>query len=116
MFHKYTPPLRAQAAYSRHYFLSKAVFPLAKFSMIMPATVTRDSTCLDHLGRCIRDRIISIFCCNAQGGQGKYSICLSSIAVADVFASKLHHCIRALTYIRASALRSKSFTERFFWN
>ncbi len=35
--------------------VSKAVFPLAKFSAITPATVTvvtHDCTCLDHLGRC----------------------------------------------------------------
>jgi hypothetical protein len=39
-------------------------------------TVTRDShysTCLGHLGQRDRDRIISIFCHTAQGGQGKYS-------------------------------------------
>ncbi len=42
----------------------------------MPATVTRDShycTCLGHLGWQDTDRIISIFCHAAQGGQGKYS-------------------------------------------
>ncbi len=38
--------------------------------------VTCDShycICLGHLGWCDRDRIISIFCCATQGGQGKYS-------------------------------------------
>ncbi len=48
------------------------MFPLAKFSMIMPATATHDYTCLSHLGWCNTDKIISIFCCAAQGGQGKY--------------------------------------------
>jgi len=51
----------------------KAVFPLAKFITLTPATVTRDShvtTCLGNLGWHDRDRNISIFCCIAQGGQG----------------------------------------------
>jgi hypothetical protein len=52
------------------------MFPLAKVSAIMPATMTHDSnycTCLGQLGRCNRDRIISILCYATQGGQGKYS-------------------------------------------
>jgi hypothetical protein len=42
----------------------KAVFPVAKLSMIMPATTPSKShycTCLNHLGRQDRDRIASIF-------------------------------------------------------
>jgi hypothetical protein len=41
----------------------------------MPATGTIDShhcSCLGHLGQCHKDRIVSISCCVAQGGQGKY--------------------------------------------
>ncbi len=51
----------------------KAVYTLAKVSVIMPSIVTCDSTCPDHLGRCNTDRIISISCQAAQGGIGKYS-------------------------------------------
>ncbi len=32
-------------------------------------------TCLDHLGRQNRGKIISILCCTTQGGQGKYIVC-----------------------------------------
>ncbi len=66
--------------------VSKAVFPLAKIGAIMPATATHDShycTYLGHLGWCDRDKIISIFCCAAQGDQGKYnSDCLVSQLLA----------------------------------
>jgi hypothetical protein len=51
------------------------VFTLAKLIMITPATATSDThhcSCLGHLGRCDTDRIVSISCCAAQGGQGKY--------------------------------------------
>jgi len=44
---------------------------LAKLS----GTATHDShycSCLGHLGQCDTDRIVSIFCFTAQGGQGKY--------------------------------------------
>jgi len=44
---------------------------LAKLSGI----ATHDShycSCLGHLGQCDTDRIVSIFCFTAQGGQGKY--------------------------------------------
>ncbi len=53
----------------------KAVFTLAKFSKIMPATATSNShhcSCLGHLGRCDTNGIVSTSCCVAQGGQGKY--------------------------------------------
>ncbi len=50
-----------------------------KFRAIMPAimltTATSDShhcTCLGHLGRSDTDRIVSISCRAAQGGQGKH--------------------------------------------
>jgi hypothetical protein len=39
----------------------------------MPATATRDCTCLGHCGWHDTDRIISILCHTAQGVQGKYS-------------------------------------------
>ncbi len=38
----------------------------------MPATATQNSTCLGHLGWCDTDRIVSISCRAAHGGQGKY--------------------------------------------
>ncbi len=50
-----------------------AVFPLAKVSEIMPVTMTCDCTCLGHLGRRDTDRITSILCHAAQGGQGMYN-------------------------------------------
>jgi hypothetical protein len=34
----------------------KAVFPLAKYSAIMPVTVTRDCSCLGHIGHCDTNR------------------------------------------------------------
>jgi hypothetical protein len=34
----------------------KDVFPMAKFSAKTPATVTRDCTCLGHLGHCDTNR------------------------------------------------------------
>jgi hypothetical protein len=40
-------------------------------------------TCLGHLCRRNRVRIIYIYCCAVQGGQGKYIVCLSSVTVAD---------------------------------
>jgi hypothetical protein len=53
------------------------MFTLAKFRAIMPTTATLDShhcTCIGHLGRCNTDRIVSISCRAAQGGQGKYCL------------------------------------------
>jgi hypothetical protein len=51
------------------------VFTLAKFITITPATVTSDThhcSCHSHLGQCGTDRIVSVSCRVAQGGQGKY--------------------------------------------
>ncbi len=51
------------------------MFTLAKFIAIILATVTSDThhcSCLGHLGWCDTDRIVSISCYAAQGGQGKY--------------------------------------------
>ncbi len=60
----------------------------------MLATVTSDShycTCLGQLGWRDTDRIISILCCAAQGGQGKYSgdcrVTLSPMASLTIFAN-----------------------------
>ncbi len=38
------------------------MFPLAKFNVKMPATISCDCTCLGHLGQHNRDRTMSIFC------------------------------------------------------
>jgi hypothetical protein len=51
---------------------SKAMFSLEKVNEITPATVTH-----------YRNRIIFIFCCAAQGNQGKYnSDCRMSLSQA----------------------------------
>ncbi len=66
------------------------MFTLAEFIMIMPATATSGThhcTFLGHLGLHDTDRIVSISCRVAQGGQGKAVALLSmSVAVTDVFA------------------------------
>jgi hypothetical protein len=45
---------------------------IGKVCVITPATATQNSTCLGYLGQHDTDRIVSISCCAAQGGQGKY--------------------------------------------
>ncbi len=64
------------------------------FFMIMPATMTCDSqyyTCLGHLAWSNTDRIISICCPTARGGQSKYSsfshILLSLMVLFTNFAN-----------------------------
>ncbi len=54
--------------------ITLAVFTLAEFITIMPATATSETchcSCLGHLGLCDTDRIVSISCRVTQGGQGK---------------------------------------------
>jgi hypothetical protein len=51
---------------------------MAKFIAIMPVIVTSDThhcSCLGQLGRHVTDRIVSISCRTAQGGQGKNIFC-----------------------------------------
>jgi hypothetical protein len=67
----------------------KAVFTLAEFIARTLATATSDT----HHCTCIElrdtDRIVSISCRIAQGGQGKNILCTllsMSVTVADIFA------------------------------
>jgi hypothetical protein len=66
----------------------KAVFTLAKFIAIMPATATSSShhcSCLNDLGRHDTERMVSISCRVAQGGQGKY--CFMSLLLTVLLAN-----------------------------
>ncbi len=65
------------------------MFSLAEIIAITLATATSDThhcTCLVHLGLHDTDRIVSISCCLAQGGQGKNILCR--------FMSYVCHCRR----------------------
>jgi hypothetical protein len=53
------------------------------------------TTCLFHLGWRNTDRIISIFCCAAQGGKGKYSRVAVAGIIAVVITNKCRQCKRA---------------------
>ncbi len=55
---------------------------IGKVCVIMPATVTQNSTCLGHLGQHDTDGIVSISCCITQGGQGKYCFMSLSLTVS----------------------------------
>jgi hypothetical protein len=50
-----------------------------------------DSTCLGHLGWHDTDRIVSISCCAAQGGQGNYCIVLLSLALSHILRLWKHN-------------------------
>ncbi len=76
-------------------------------------------TCLGHLGRDDRDRIISICCCATQGDQGKYSsdsrmtfVWLSRVAVADSFANNLRQCKQFISKLDLFTVRVIKILEK----
>ncbi len=69
------------ARWPRQVCKHSAVFTFWKFIAIKLVTVTRDThhcSCLGYLGRHNTDRIVSISCHAAQGGQGKNMLCRCS--------------------------------------
>jgi hypothetical protein len=60
----------------------------------MPATATQNSIFLGYLGRCNTERIVTISCHVAQGGQGKYCfVSLSLMVLLTIFAIfTMIHC------------------------
>ncbi len=67
-------------------------FTLAKVVDETVGEVTQSNTYFDHVGWHNTDRIISISCCAAQGGQGKY--CFVSLVL--VLSRILRQCKHSL--------------------
>ncbi len=89
-------------------------FTLAKFVAKLLATSCHCLTWLGHLGRRDADRIVSIFCRAARGGQGKYRCVIVALTYTNVNTALRIPCWFRLYYRMSSFWRERISTIGFF--